>query len=194
MGLSAKERLFVNEFIRTSNVTKAAKAAGCSAKSAAQAGSRMYKRVNVKAAIDARLEKAADKAELKAADVLAEMRKLAFANLKGAFAEDGSLLPMHEMPDDVAAALIGVETDEIFGGRGRKKVKVGYTRKVKLIDKVRALEMLGKHFKLFTDTVEHTGKDGGPMVMLTMPANGSEAVETEQPEQTAEEGNGAAGP
>lgn len=30
-------------------------------------------------------------------------------------------------------------------------------------DKVKSLELIGKHFKLFTDKVESTGKDGGPI-------------------------------
>ncbi|NTW50647.1 MAG: hypothetical protein HGB19_13145, partial [Chlorobiales bacterium] len=41
-------------------------------------------------------------------------------------------------------------------------------------NKLKALEHLGKHFKLFTDVQEITGKDGGPQVIVTLPANGTE--------------------
>jgi phage terminase small subunit len=34
----------------------------------------------------------------------------------------------------------------------------------KLADKKGPLELLGKYHKLFTDKVEHTGKDGEPLV------------------------------
>ncbi len=49
------------------------------------------------------------------------------------------------------------------------------TARIKTSDKVKSLEILAKHFKLMTDLVETTGVDGGPIVILTMPANGSEA-------------------
>lgn len=39
---------------------------------------------------------------------------------------------------------------------------------------LKGCELLGRHLKLFTDKIEHTGQDGGPIVILTMPANGSE--------------------
>ena len=34
---------------------------------------------------------------------------------------------------------------------------------LRLGDKLRALELLGKYHKLFTEEIEHTGKDGGPI-------------------------------
>lgn len=43
------------------------------------------------------------------------------------------------------------------------------------INSLRACEMLGKHFKLFTDLHEHTGKDGAPMAFVALPSNDSEA-------------------
>lgn len=177
MALSAKQRLFVKEYLKSGNAARAAKAAGYSAKVAETNGPRLLRNAQIKKAVDEGMARVTAKAELTAAEVLAEIRKLAFADLRKAFDKDGKLLPLHEMPDEVGIALQGVETDEIYAGRGASRIKLGVTRKVKLTDKVRALEMLGKHFKLFTEVHEHSGKDGGPMVVLTMPANGSEAPE-----------------
>lgn len=42
-------------------------------------------------------------------------------------------------------------------------------------DTLKACELLGKHFGAFREVHEVTGKDGGPQVILTMPANGREA-------------------
>ena len=41
--------------------------------------------------------------------------------------------------------------------------------------KLRALEHLGRHFNLFTDNLQVTGKDGGPQVHLHTFENGSES-------------------
>lgn len=35
-------------------------------------------------------------------------------------------------------------------------------------DKVKSLELLGKHFKLFTDKTEVTGKDDGPISLIVV--------------------------
>lgn len=40
--------------------------------------------------------------------------------------------------------------------------------KFKLADKKSSLELLGKHLKLFTDKVEHTGAGGGPIEVLVV--------------------------
>lgn len=178
MPLNAKQRLFVNEYIKSRNATKAARAAGYSSKTAHSQGPRLLENAEIRAAIDKRLERAAEKAELSVAEVLKELRSIGFARLKDAYAPDGNLLPVHEMPEDVQAALVGLESDEILAGPRGMKVKVGVSRKVKMADKIRALELLGKHLKMFVDVQEVTGKDGGPQVILTMPADGSEA-ETE---------------
>lgn len=174
MGLNAKQRIFVSEYLKDKNATQAAIRAGYSKKTATKIGSENLLKPDIKAAIEKAIKKVTERAELKASDVLAEIRKLAFVDLSKAYAADGSLLHPHDMPEDVRAALQSLETDEIFAGRGPSRKKVGETKKIKLTDKVRSLEMLAKHFKLLTDIVEHSGKDGGPVVVLTMPANGSE--------------------
>lgn len=184
MPLNLRQRVFVKKYVKYKNATKAAKLAGYSKKCASSIGERLLRNAEVQKAVERSLAKVSEKAELSAADVLKEIRKLAFANLTKAYAEDGTLLPLHEMPGDIQLALQSIETDEIFRGRGGSRVKIGETRKIKLVDKIRALEMLAKHFKLLTELHEHSGKDGGPMVILTMPSNGSEAppVETKKDE------------
>lgn len=179
MALSAKQRKFVNEYLKSRNAAKAARAAGYSAKAAETNGPRLLRNAQVKAAVEASLDRATEKAELTAAEVLAEIRKLAFVDGTTAFKSDGSMLPFHEMPEDVRKSIVGSETVELFAGRGATRRQIGHVRKIKHADKVRALELLAKHFKLLTEVHEHSGKDGGPLVVLTMPANGSEAVEPE---------------
>jgi hypothetical protein len=48
--------------------------------------------------------------------------------------------------------------------------------KVKLWDKLKALEMLGKHFGLFLDPTEHT-RDGGPMTIEVVQQMSDEELE-----------------
>lgn len=53
------------------------------------------------------------------------------------------------------------------------------------MNSIRATEILAKHFKLLTDVHELSGKDGQPLVVLTMPANGSEAQTSSSPTDEA---------
>jgi hypothetical protein len=54
------------------------------------------------------------------------------------YGENGELLAPHQMPVNVRAAIAGIDTIELPGG-------VGNVKKVKLVDKSRALDMLMKH-------------------------------------------------
>jgi len=54
--------------------------------------------------------------------------------------------------------------------------------KLKLIDKIRALELIGKHLAMWVERHEHTGKDGSPIQAevseLTPGRRGSSAYKT----------------
>lgn len=179
MPLKPQHRLFVSHYLKFGNATKAALAAGYSKKTARVQASALLSKPDIREAINKKVEKVIEKTDLSAAAVLAQIQKHAFANIKDAFDKEGKFLPLHEMPEEVSATLSGIETDELFGGRGKNKKKIGVTRKIKKTDSIRALELLAKHFKLLTDLHEIAGKDGGPLVVLTMPSNGSEAKEEE---------------
>lgn len=179
-----RRRKFVEAYVKTGNATAAAKLAGYSKKSAHAQGHRLLKDAELAAAIAKKLNKATVKSDLTAELVLAEIRKHAFLDPATLFAEDGSLLSIHDMPADSRVAITSIEQDELLAGRGKRKVKVGTNKKIRLTDKTRNLEMLARHFKLLTDVHELAGKDGGPLVVLTMPANGSESAAPATPALT----------
>lgn len=79
--------------------------------------------------------------------VLGEYARLAFADIRQLYDEDGHLKPIHELPDDIAAALAGVDIVTVNKGYG----EVEYIAKVKLTSKLPALSDLGKHLKIFAD-------------------------------------------
>ena len=174
MALNAKQRIFIKEYLKDKNATKAAQRAGYSKKTAGKIGSENLSKPEIKKEIEKGLQRVADKAELKASDVLAEIRKLAFMNVSKAYDDKGNLKHPMDLPEDLQCSLQSLEVYDEFAGKGKDREKIGETKKVKFNDKVRALEMLAKHFKLLTDVSEVSGKDGAPLVVLTMPSNGSE--------------------
>lgn len=114
-----------------------------------QTAAQLLRNPAVQAEIARRRKAQTDRLQIKADEVLLEIKKLAFSDLRKAFNDDGSLKDMSEIPDDVAAALAGIDVDELFDGRGEDRQKIGYTKKIKLWDKLKALQMLGEHCGIF---------------------------------------------
>lgn len=139
------------------NGTKAALAAGYSAKCAHSTASALLKDPEIKAQLELRMRLASQHADLTAERTLEELRRLAFADLRGVFDMDGGLLNPSEWSDATASAVAGLEVvkgNVVSGDR-----QSDYIHKVKLWDKTRALEMLAKYFKLLTDVIRIESDD-----------------------------------
>jgi hypothetical protein len=84
--------------------------------------------------------------------VLAEVIRIALADPLGVFDDVGALRPIRDIPADLRRAISSIEVDELWewqGGEGdRKRVLVGYTRKIKFWSKEKTLELLMKHHEL----------------------------------------------
>lgn len=159
MSLNARQRAFVAAY--AGNAAEAAVKAGYSPKWARKHASKLMRtNADVRAAIDEHENQRLVELGLSANGVLGELLRIARADVAQAFDEHGQLLPLKDMPEDVRRAIGGVELrsigveDDAEGGD--RKAVVTLT-KVKFWDKVAALEKLGKHLKLFTDKVEHSG-------------------------------------
>ena len=105
---------------------------------------------------------------------IVEMAKIAFADIRKAFDENGNLKPIGELDDDTASAIAGLEV-QTERTRGEDET-ITHTHKLKLNDKRAALDSLFKHLGLFTEKVELTGKNGAPLsppaVHVYLPTNG----------------------
>lgn len=158
-GPRQRRTRFIKEFLLDHNATRAAKAAGYSAKTAESQGSRLLRNAKVKRAIDEADEKLNAKLDISVERVATEYARLAFFDPRKFFNDDGSLKPISELDEDSARAIAGMDVNELFEGNGEKRELAGYCKKLKLADKVRALEGLGRYLKMFTDRIEVTAAD-----------------------------------
>lgn len=78
--------------------------------------------------------------------VLMGIRAIADVDPADAYTKQGKLLSVHKMPLSVRRALQGIDTDTIG------------VKKLKFVPRERALELLGRYRKMFTDKVEHEHK------------------------------------
>jgi phage terminase small subunit len=111
--------------------------------------SRLERRPHIQARINALKLPLIRKHQLNAERVSEELARLAFFNPKSVYREDGSLIPVHELEDDAAAAVASIEHVEEFQGRGQDREQVGYTKKLKFWDKNSALDKAMRHLGMF---------------------------------------------
>lgn len=86
---------------------------------------------------------------MSAADALLEASRLARFDIRKLYRGDGSPIPIHELDEETARCLAGVDIQEIYAGSGDERVFIGLTKKYKIHDKNSALEKLFKHHGLY---------------------------------------------
>lgn len=145
-----RRAIFVEAYIANGrNGTEAAITAGFSPATARQAASRLLTEVNIKQQIDERSAQLAKRYQLTTDRVLEQLGKIVYADVRQAFDHRGSLLPVHEIPEEVAHTIASIEVDALFEGQGEDRRQVGYTQKVKFNDKGSAIDKAMKYLGLF---------------------------------------------
>lgn len=159
--LTTKQTLFVREYLIDLNATQAAIRAGYSSRTAEAQGSKVLNERKVAAAIAAAMQERAERTELTADMVIAELRKIAFANMQDfvSISTDGkekgqATVDLSKLSRDQFAAIGEIRIEDIDSGR-----RTGKRTVFKLLDKRAALVDLGKHLGIFIERkqVEHTG-------------------------------------
>lgn len=152
--LTPKQARFVEEYLIDPNATQAAIRAGYAHPTTQ--GPRLLDNVGVAAAIAAAQEKRSRRTEIDAAWVLTRLHVEATADLADILDDAGAIKPVKEWPLIWRQGLVaGIDVQEnVIEG-----VKVGQTVKVKLSDRIKRLELIGKHVNVqaFRDQVHQTG-------------------------------------
>lgn len=152
-ALSPQHERFVAEYLIDLNATAAYRRAYGKVKDADVSGPRLLGIVGIAAAIAAGKARQMAAADLTAARVLEELRRVAFANVRDYFdATTGDAKHPHQLTIEEGAALAGFEVliKNAQAGDGITDT----IHKFKLWDKVRSLELLAKHFALLVEKIE----------------------------------------
>lgn len=148
--LTPKQETFVREYLIDLNSTQAAIRAGYSKKTAGQIGEENLRKPEIAAAIQQAMSERSKKTNITAEKVLNEIAKLAFFDPRKMFDDAGEPIHVSQLDDDTAAAIAGLEVVT----KGNDEIGYASVMKVKLADKSKNLELLGRHLKLFTDKSE----------------------------------------
>lgn len=145
---------FVDEYLVDLKPHLAARRAGYASP---EAHVRLMRTPEVLQAIQARMRARAARVRIDQDAVIAELAKVALSNVRDLFDINGNLKPLHELPEEVSAAIQSVEVVE-------GKNEVLSTKKIRMYSKLDALKTMAQHHGLLTEKLEVTGKDGAPLV------------------------------
>lgn len=142
-NLTPRAALFVLEYLKDLNATKAAIRAGFSENGAKQAGSRLLTNVDVQAAVAKAMEDRAKAVQTDAEWLLKRLREEADADIGEVFNPDGTIKPLHEWPAVWRKGLMmQMEVRTIFGENDKP---IGSIAKIKPSDRHRKLMAIGQH-------------------------------------------------
>lgn len=149
--LPPNQERFCQEYVVDRKKMLAAVRAGYSPRSAAVSASYLLKNPKIKQRINELLERQRKKIDMRADDVIQAIAKSATYDVRNFFDEKGTAKDIKDLDDVSAHAVAGFEFVNLYEDAqdGSGKHCFGQLRKFKLTDRLRALEMLGKHLKLF---------------------------------------------
>lgn len=158
--LTPKQARFVDEYLIDLNATQAAIRAGYSVKTAQEIGAENLSKPLIRDAIRAGQDNRSSETKIDAAWVLKRLAAEAVADVNDLYDETGAILPVKDWPLIWRQGLVaGIKHTEVKDHEGNRTGEIIVD--VKLSDRVRRLELIGKHIGVnaFQDVVKHTGLD-----------------------------------
>ncbi|HOV68837.1 MAG TPA: terminase small subunit [Clostridia bacterium] len=156
--MTDKRERFIKEYLIDLNGTQAAIRAGYSPKTANEQASRLLANVSVRARIDAELAERAKRTGINADRVVRELARVAFVNPPDVIDINNATVKKGADENDTAA-IASVKVKRISQGDFKST-----EREIRFADKLRALELLGKHLGMFTENVRISGDMGVEIV------------------------------
>lgn len=147
--LNAKQTRFCEEYLIDLNATQAAIRAGYSPETAGAIGAENLKKPQIQKAIARAMADRSRRTGVNADRIVMELAKIAFVNAADVIDADDATLKTDAAAEDLAA----VQSVKVksFGDDGVE-------REIKLADKIKALELLGRHLGMFNDRLRLDAK------------------------------------
>ncbi|EAQ6033655.1 terminase small subunit [Salmonella enterica] len=158
--LTAMQEAYAQEYTKCpENQTQAAINAGFSPNTAAVKASVMMRDERIQKRIAELMEERNRRLRVSADYVLLRLVEIDQMDVIDILNDDMSIKPVSEWPKVWRQYLTGFELADMFEGRGDEKELVGILKKIKWPDKVKNLELIGKHVDVnaFKERLEVSG-------------------------------------
>ena len=155
--LNQRQEMFCREYIKDLNGTQAAIRAGYSEKTANRIASELLTKPDVQARVMELQSVRVEEVRIDANYVLKRLIEIDEMDVSDILDDGGDFLPIRKWPKTWRTTLSGLDIAIINSGDTEAIIK-----KIKWPDKVKNLELLGKHIGVgaFTEKVDHTSSDG----------------------------------
>lgn len=145
MALTDKQEMFCREYLIDLNATQAAIRAGYSVKTANRTASENLSKPDIQNRIAELKNKRNVEVDINAAYVLRRLVEIDQMDVADILRPDMSFKPIPEWPDAWRRYISSVDLAEMFEGAGDERELAGVLKKIKWPDKLKNLELLGKH-------------------------------------------------
>lgn len=151
MKLSDKQKEFCKQYLHDLNGAQAAIRAGYSQKTARTIANRLLTKVDIIKYLNGLRKRREVKTQVKQDRVLLEIARLAFADPRRAFDDNGNLLPVKDWPDDVAACIASIKVTEVKDFHKENADITTTLKEIKFWDKSKNLELAARHLGMLND-------------------------------------------
>lgn len=153
MALTARRIKFCQKYVGDAhfNGAEAARMIGVSDKSASSLAAQWLADLETQLYVELLKAQAAESARIDLERAVLEIKRLAISDTRKLFDRYGRLIPIHDLPDDIAAAIESFKVKTVRAPGG-EPTEVDHVVEVKLAPKTRALQQLGDHFNIFKDS------------------------------------------
>lgn len=148
--LTKQQKRFAKEYVKDLNGTQAAIRASYSPKTAREQAARLLTKVNIVEFIQELQKKRSDKLEIDAEYVLKRHVEIDEMDIIDIMDHDGNITKLSEWPKVWRQFITGIEISELkkLSSGEDKDAVLSLVKKIKWPDKVRNLELLGKHINV----------------------------------------------
>lgn len=171
MALTDKQEMFCREYLIDLNATQAAIRAGYSEKTANRTGSENLSKPDIAQRIIELKSIRNERVEVNADYVLRRLVEIDEMDVLDILKDDGGLKMVHEWPKVWRTTLSGLDILTTVTNFDETTME-NILKKIKWPDKVKNLELLGKHISVMAfkeqASHEHTGKNGGPIEVAAL--------------------------
>lgn len=147
--MNQKQTRFCEEYLIDLNATQAAIRAGYSPDTAGAIGAENLKKPQIQKAISKAMAARSRRTGVNGDRVVMELAKIAFVNAADVINADDATLKSTAAPEDLAA-IQSIKVKDLG--------EMGMEREIRMADKLKALELLGRHLGLFDDRLKLEGK------------------------------------
>lgn len=163
MELTEQQKKFCREYMKDFNGTQAAIRAGYSKKTANEQASQLLAKLNIQKFLESLKGKAAEKHDGLADEIVAELKKIGFSDIKKYLDSDNTIKDISKLPSELTTVVESIKkTETEFGDdkTGGTKTSIQF----KLHSKLDALEKLAKYVGLY----EADNKQRGAIITVNI--------------------------